>query len=45
MLMSEVAMNQIIEWARWTWLVSTFLAFVVAECAGLYYLYRFLGWI
>jgi len=41
----KLAVNWLIDTIRWTWLTLTFLAFIAIECLGIYYLYRFLGWI
>jgi hypothetical protein len=37
--------NWIVESVRWTWLTLSFLAFIAAECAVVYYLYKALGWV
>jgi hypothetical protein len=41
----DFAVNWLFDSVRWTWLIMTFVAFVVCECAAVYYLYRFLGWL
>jgi hypothetical protein len=41
----DFVVNWLLDSVRWTWLTMTFVAFVACECAAVYYLYKFLGWL